>query len=116
MVFSVFTRPLFVKHPQTAKAKDLFYCRPLTNYTKDEAWYSEQPREKHTISDVIKKFCEQVGIEGKFTNHSQRASGATTLFSLMLQKKLFKNSLATDLSKHSDSIRKLQVNTKGSCL
>ena len=79
-VFSVFTRPLFVKHPQTSKAKDLFYCRPLTNYTKDGTWYSEQPREKHTLSDMIKKLCEQAGIEGKFTNHSLRASEATTLF------------------------------------
>ena len=79
-MFSVFTRPLFVKHPQNAKAKDLFYCRPLTNYTKDGAWYSEQPREKHTLSDMIKKLCEQAGIEGKFTNYSLRASGATTLF------------------------------------
>ena len=27
-----------------------------------------------------KKLCEQAGIEGKFTNHSLRASGATALF------------------------------------
>ena len=33
----------FAKLLQTANAKDLFYCRPLTNYTKDGAWYSEQP-------------------------------------------------------------------------
>ena len=33
----------FAKLPQTAKAKDFFYCRPLTNYTKDGAWCSEQP-------------------------------------------------------------------------
>ena len=70
----------FTKLPQAAKAKDLFYCRPLTNYTKDGVWYSEQPRGKHALSDMVKKMCEQAGIEGKFTNHSLRASGATTLF------------------------------------
>ena len=29
---------------------------------------------------MIKKLCEQAGIEGKFTNHSLRASEPTTLF------------------------------------
>ena len=70
----------FAKLPQTAKAKYLFYCRQLTNYTKDRAWYSEQPRGKPTAlfqSDAPEK-----------------------------------NSLATYLSKHLDSIRKLQVNKR----
>ena len=44
----------FAKLPQTAKAKDLFYCRPLTNYTKDGAWYSKQPRGKHARSNMTK--------------------------------------------------------------
>ena len=102
----------FAKLPQTAKAKYLFYCRQLTNYTKDRAWYSEQPRGKHALSDMTKKLCEQARIEGKFTNRSLRASEATALFRSDAPKK---NSLGTYLSKHLDSIRKLQVN-KGSCL
>ena len=60
----------FSKLPQSAKDKDIFYCRPLNKYTADGPWYSEQPRGKHFLSDMVKKMCISAGIEGKFTNHT----------------------------------------------
>ena len=39
----------FTKLPKAAKDKDLFYCRPLTKYTTDGTWYSEQPWGKHAL-------------------------------------------------------------------
>ena len=70
----------FSKLPQSAKDKDIFYCRPLNKYTADGPWYSEQPRGKHFLSDMVKRMCNAAGIEGKFINHSLRTSGATALF------------------------------------
>ena len=58
--------------------KDLFYCKPLDNFRKDQdrPWYCVQPRGKH----VVKSMFSEAKIAGDFTNHSLRATGATALF------------------------------------
>ena len=59
---------------------DIFYCRPLENYKQGKYWYIAQPRGKHYLNDMIKNMCREADIDGYFTNHSLRASGASTLF------------------------------------
>ena len=68
------------KLPPVAKAKDIFYCKPLEKFNKEGYWYSQQPRGKHFLSSMVKNMFEEAGIKGDFTNHSLRASAATNLF------------------------------------
>ena len=69
------------KIPQRAKDKDIFYCKPLQKYTcESDVWYSEQPRGKHFLNDMVKSMCTEAKLQGGYTNHSLRASGATELF------------------------------------
>ena len=77
----VFLLDLYIaKLPDEAKEADLFYCRPLQMFAESKYWYSRQPRGKHTLNDMVKMICSQASIEGHFTNHSLRATGATQLF------------------------------------
>ena len=43
-------------------------------------WYSSVPVGKNTLATKVKKMCEQAKISGNKTNHSLRATGATSLF------------------------------------
>ena len=49
-----------------------FYCRPLTNVTKDSVPWG--------IQNMVRDMCLDAGIEGRKTNHSLRVSGTTSLF------------------------------------
>ena len=62
------------------KASEAFYCRPLEKYVEDGIWYSKQPRGKHFKSNMVKNMCTEAKLDGQYTNHSLRASGATELF------------------------------------
>lgn len=69
------------KLPKHAKDKNVFYLKPLQKYTiESDIWYSEQPREKHLLNDMVKNMCAEVKLQRSYTNHSLRASGATELF------------------------------------
>lgn len=68
------------KLPPEAKEKDIFYCRPLQCYKDKTVWYSAQPRGKHFLNNIVKTMFQEANIQGNFTNHSLRASGATELF------------------------------------
>ena len=56
------------KIPQHAKDKELFYCKPLQNYTCElDVWYSEQPRGKHFLNDMVKRMCTEAKLQGAVT-------------------------------------------------
>ena len=76
------------KLPDEAKEADVFYCRPLQTFSGSKHWYSRQPRGKHTLNDMVKTMCAEAGIEGHFTNHSLRATGATQLFEKNVPEKI----------------------------
>lgn len=67
------------KLPKAALDTDVFYCRSIQKY-HDGYWYSPQARGKNYLSYMVKAMCREAGIEGDFSNHSLRASGATELF------------------------------------
>ena len=76
------------KLPQAAIDKDIFYCKPLERFDKDSHWYSQQPRGKHTLANMVKNMFTEAGVDGAFTNHSLRATGATDLFQAGVPEKL----------------------------
>lgn len=56
-----------------------FYLQPLRNFS-DDLWYSRNAMGHNSLSRVTKILLKEAGISGNFTNHSLRASAATTLF------------------------------------
>jgi len=68
------------KLPPKAIEQNIFYCRALQSYQGEKIWYSAQPRSKHFLSMMVKNMCKDAKIDGDFTNHSLRATGATELF------------------------------------
>ena len=58
-------------------------------FAESKYWYSRQLRGKHTLNDMVKTMCSEEDIEGHFTNHSLRATGATKqLFERNVPKKV----------------------------
>ena len=61
---------------------NLFYLRPLDKTPKsdEQPWYSAVPVGKNTLAGKIKKMCQLANVGGNKTNHSLRATGATSLY------------------------------------
>ncbi len=62
------------------KCSDELYLRPLAN-PKSHAWYSTQPLGINTLATIINRMCAIVGLPGKRSNHSLRATLASRLYS-----------------------------------
>ena len=78
------------KIPKEAQAKDVFYLMPLLNKPKDSSkpWYITTPVGRNRLNAMLKEMCQEAGLSAKFTNHSLRAYGATTLFQAGVSEKL----------------------------
>lgn len=46
----------------------------------EKRWYDDVPIGVHQLQTVVGKLCKQAGFEGRYTNHSLRASAATRLY------------------------------------
>ena len=70
------------KLPNNALELDTFYRRPLCAAPSDpqRPWFANCPVGRNTLASVVKDLCAEVGIAGRKTNHSLRATGATELF------------------------------------
>ena len=64
--------------PTTFSSKKL-YCR-VKKKTTPSQWYNDQPYGINKLKTAVKSMCRQAGLEGKFTNHSLRATCATRMF------------------------------------
>ena len=64
--------------PESKSCKK-FYLRPKKKATP-KVWYCDQPFGINTIKKTIREMCKNAGFEGKFTNHSLRATCATRMF------------------------------------
>ena len=73
---------LFVKYtgllPQTRSCGKL-YLRPKLRKTPS-IWFCDQPYGKNKAGATVKKLCEMAKVEGKFSNHSLRATSASRMF------------------------------------
>ena len=64
-----------------------FYLTPITAPTSN-IWYSVQPIGINTINKVIPNLCKAANFNGKYTNHSLRATAATRLFANGIEEQL----------------------------
>ena len=78
------------KIPKDTRAKDAFYLTPLLHKPKDPSkpWYTTTPIGRNRLNSMLKEMCQEAGLSTKFTNHSLRAYGATTLFQAGVSEKL----------------------------
>ena len=79
------------KLPSTIlESKSLFYLRPLQNVPSDQAapWYTTTPVGRNTLSLMIRNMCHDIGISGKKTNHSLRATSVTKMFQAQVPEKI----------------------------
>ena len=79
------------KLPSTIlESKSLFYLRPLQNVPSDQAapWYTTTPVGKNTLALMIRNMCHDIGISGKKTNHSLRATSVTKMFQAQVPEKI----------------------------
>ena len=76
--------------PYDAVKNDVFYLQPLPQVPSkpSEPWFKMTTVGKHTVGTMVKRMCDRAGISGRFTNHSLRAYGATTLFRAEVPEKL----------------------------
>ena len=62
---------------------DIFYLTPrksLTSSNDGNVWFLKEPMGKNMLSSMMKKIVEAAGWIGYYTNHSLRATVATTLY------------------------------------
>ena len=78
----VFLMDLYLsKLPKFAFDADILYLRPKRKASSDlnEAWFDNAAVGKNKLATIVKDMCAEAGIARK-TNHSLRATGATTMF------------------------------------
>ncbi|XP_076079050.1 zinc finger MYM-type protein 2-like [Mytilus galloprovincialis] len=75
------------KHLCPKDEVDAFYFKPLVNFTTDQ-WFCKVPVGHNTLQKTVKRLCTAVGLEGKRTNHSLRASTATRLYQAGVEEQL----------------------------
>ena len=63
----------------SSKSCGKLYLRPRLR-SIPSAWYCDQPYGKNKVATMVKKLCEAANIQGKFSNHSLRASSPSRMY------------------------------------
>ena len=83
---------LFMKY--VGLLPDAKTCRKLYMRPKIKAipscWYNDQPYGNNKIYSTVKELCSKAGFEGKFTNHSLRATSASRMFQANVPEQVIK--------------------------
>ena len=74
--------------PKTLSCKKL-YLRPR-KICLPNLWYGDQPYGINKIKNTVKAICSQAGLQGKFTNHSLRATCASRMYAKEVPEQLIK--------------------------
>lgn len=76
--------------PKEAQDNDAFYLTSLSKKPSDtlKPWYSKTPVGRNRLNTMLKEMCREAEISGKFTNHSLRAYGASTMFQANVPERL----------------------------
>ena len=76
--------------PQEAYKSDVFYLTPLASKPADPSkpWFTTTPIGRNKLGVMLKQMCQDAGIDGRYSNHSLRAAGATTMFQAGVPEKL----------------------------
>ena len=72
----------------TCSSKKL-YSRCKKFHTPSQ-WYCDQPLGINKIKTAVKEMCKQAGVQGKFTNHSLRATAATRMYDNQVPEQIIK--------------------------
>ncbi len=77
------------KLPLYATSNDVFYCRPKSTVPANEhaPWYECAPVGKNKLASMVKEMCFDANIDLK-TNHSLRATGASSMFQSNVPEKI----------------------------
>lgn len=76
-----------------------FYVPPLPfTPTGQRPWFYQEPLSLTKLQGLLKKMCKDAKVEGNFTNHSLRATGATLLLMRGCRNWLFRRVQATNHS------------------
>ena len=66
-----------------------FYLRPKKNFSL-AVWFCNQPYCFTKIKTTVREVCKEAGLEGKFTNHSLRATCASRMYQTDVPEQLIK--------------------------
>ena len=66
-----------------------FYLRPKKNFSLC-VWNCDQPYGFNKIKNTVKEVCKEAGIEGKYTNHSLRATCASRMYQNSVPEQIIK--------------------------
>ena len=80
----------FDKFLSDSRGVDAFHLRPKASYTSD-VWYDCVPVGAHKLNKYLECMCQEAGIQGKKTNHSLRATGASAMFNAGVPEKLIRS-------------------------
>ena len=72
----------YSKLPEQAFSKDVFYLKPakLVPTDRTKPWFENVPVGRNELGKMVKNMCTDAGVMGNKTNHSLRATGASSLF------------------------------------
>ena len=83
-----------------------FYRRPVKN--SDPPKFTKQVLGRNTLSTIVKRFCEEAGFQGNYTNHSGKVTCATTLFRSGVDEQL----IMRQTGHRSDAVRAYKRSSK----
>lgn len=94
--------------PKGENCPDDFYLRPLAA-PNDGVWFYAQAIGRYKLSCVVSDLCKEAGFQGKFTNHSLRASCASRLYHHNVDEQL----ICEKTGHRSDSVRSYKRTSDG---
>lgn len=74
--------------PTAENCSQDFYLRPLANPKENSCWYSVQPMGINYLGSIVTSLGRKIGLTGKITNHSCRASAASRMFQSNMEEQL----------------------------
>ena len=73
----------------SGKSCGKLYLRPKVR-NMPSVWYNDQPYGKNKITTAVKTLCKIANLEGRFTNHSLRATAASRMFEKSIPEQVIK--------------------------
>ena len=72
----------YSKLPEQVFSRDVFYLKPAKVVPTDrkKPWFENVPVGRNELEKMVKNMCADAGVKGNKTNHSLRATGASSLF------------------------------------
>ena len=66
--------------PEAISSNERFYLQPIEPKPNSEYWFSLRPISENKLKSMLKKIMSSANVEGEYTNHSLRCTGAAEMF------------------------------------